>query len=224
MSASPRVAPLFRQIAVESENQCRPARVSSRRSSLGSRTRIPLRGRAPRGTQAITAKFSLARALQTGQPDLAHRHRMSQRSPSVTLSTLIASVTAVGQAARVACRVLAYRESVPLGSSGAFVALVGENLAFQVGLLSDPLGWQSLDGLVHDDTPELAGAHVAARFVTLAARALKASVPEARGLALGLPLVVDGGVLVGKDTAVQAADIVLGQTRALLVLLERRRS
>ncbi len=149
---------------------------------------------------------------------------MSQRSPSVTLSALIASVTAVGQAAGATCRVLAYRESVPLGSSGAFVALVGENRSFQIGLLSDPLGWQSFDALVHDQTPGLEDAHVAARLVTLAARALQASVPEAGALALGLPLFVDGGVVIGKDAVVQAADIVLGQTRALLVLLERRRS
>ena len=104
------------------------------------------------------------------------------------------------------------------------MALVGEDRSFQIGLLSDPLGWQSLDALVHDETPGLADAHVAARLVTLAARALQASVPEAGALALGLPLFVDGGVVIGKDTAVQATDIVLGQTRALLVLLERRRS
>ena len=148
---------------------------------------------------------------------------MSERAPSVTLSALIASVTAVGQAARVTCRVLAYRESVPLGSSGAFVALVGENRSFQIGLLSDPLGWQSLDALVRDDAPGSAEAHVAARLVTLMARALKASVPEAAPLALGLPLFVDGGVVIGKDTEVRAAEIVFAQTRALLVLLERRR-
>jgi hypothetical protein len=149
---------------------------------------------------------------------------MSQRSPSVTLSVVIASVTAVGQAAGAGCRVLAYRESVPLGSSGAFVALVGENQSFQIGLLSDPLGWESLGALVHEDVPALADAHVAARLVTLTARGLQASVPEAGALALGLPLFVDGGVVIGKDTVVHAADIVLGQTRALLVLLERRRS
>ena len=63
---------------------------------------------------------------------------------------------------------------------------------------------------------------MAARLVTLTARALQASVPEAATLTLGLPLFVDGGVVVGADTAAQAADIVLGQTRALLVLLERR--
>jgi hypothetical protein len=149
---------------------------------------------------------------------------MSQRAPSITLSALIASVAAVGQAAgQVACRVLAYRESVPPGLSGAFVALVGEQRSLQIGLLSDPLGWQSLDALVHDDTPGVADAHVAARLVTLTARALTASVPEAAALTLGLPLFVDGGVVVGKDTEVQASEIVLGQTRALLVLLERRR-
>ena len=148
---------------------------------------------------------------------------MSQRVPTVTLSALIASVISVGQAAsRAACRVLAYRESVPSGLSGAFVALVGENRSFQIGLLADPLSWQSLDALLPDAAPGLAGAHVAARLVTLTARALQASVPEAATLTLGLPLFVDGGVVVGADTAAQAADIVLGQTRALLVLLERR--
>jgi hypothetical protein len=149
---------------------------------------------------------------------------MSHRVPSVTLSALLASVASVGEALnRFACRVLAYRESVPSGLSGAFVALVGEKRSLQIGLLSDPLGWQSLDALVRAAGP-VADAHVASTLVNAIARALQTGVPEAAELKLGMPLFVDGGVVVGKDTEIQAADVVLGQTRALLVLLERRRA
>lgn len=149
---------------------------------------------------------------------------MYNRAPSVTLSALLASVARVGESSnRFTSRVLAYRESVPPGLSGAFVALAGENRSFQIGLLSDPLGWQSLDALVRAAEPTGIDAHVASTLVTWIARTLQASIPEASELALGLPLFVDGGVVVGKDTEVQAADVVLGQTRALLLLLERKR-
>lgn len=139
------------------------------------------------------------------------------------MSALLASVASVGESVhRFACRVLAYRESVPVGLSGAFVALVGDGRSFQVGLLSDPLGWQSLDALVRRAEP-FAESHVASALVNLIARALQAGVPEASSLSLGMPLFVDGGVVVGDDTGAQAAEIVLGNTRALLVLLERKR-
>ena len=150
---------------------------------------------------------------------------MNNRAPSVTLSALLASVARVGESSnRFTSRVLAYRESVPPGLSGAFVALAGEQRSFQVGLLSDPLGWQSLDALVRAAAPLPIETHVASALVTEIARALMLGVPEAAELTLGMPLFVDGGVVVGKDTEVQAADVVLGQTRALLVLLERKRA
>jgi hypothetical protein len=140
------------------------------------------------------------------------------------MGALLASVASVGESVhRFSCRVLAYRESIPSGLSGAFVALVGEGRSLQVGLLSDPLGWQSLEALVLEAAPPFSESHVASALVNLIARALQAGVPDAAALTLGLPLFVDGGVLVGNDTAVQAADIVLGNTRALLVLLERKR-
>ncbi len=150
---------------------------------------------------------------------------MNNRAPSVTLSALLAAVARVGESSSCfTSRVLAYRESVPPGLSGAFVALAGENRSFKFGLFSDPLGWQSLDAVVRIAEPAGVEAHVASTLVTSIARTLQASIPEAAELALGLPLFVDGGLVVGKDTEVQAADVVLGQTRALLILLERKRA
>ena len=91
--------------------------------------------------------------------------------------------------------------------------------------MSDPLGWQALSEALHENSGlSLAGmVSGAAELVMAAASAFRAGLPDASELTLGLPLFVDGGVVVGNDTEVHAADVVLGSTRALLVLLDQRR-
>jgi hypothetical protein len=150
---------------------------------------------------------------------------MSNRVPSATMSALLASMSSLSQTLhRFPCRVLAYRESVPPGLSGSFVAVAGGGRSLQVGLMSDPMGWRALSEALDESEPNSPEAMVHGASVLAAATALafKAELPDCAELTLGMPLFVDGGVVVGNDTEVHAADVVLGSTRALLVLLDRR--
>ncbi len=151
---------------------------------------------------------------------------MSERLPSNALSALLAGMSALDTPhQRLPCRVLAYRESLPPGLSGSFVAVAGGGRSFQVGVLCDPLGWPTLAQTLgeHSLRPSETPVNAAAELATLAARGLIVGLPGTGVLSLGMPLFVDGGVAVGKDTEVHAADVVLGATRALVVLLERTR-
>ncbi|HEV8547735.1 MAG TPA: hypothetical protein VGQ57_01885 [Polyangiaceae bacterium] len=151
---------------------------------------------------------------------------MTKPVASITLSALLTSMTAAAGAAEgLPCRVLAYREAVPPGLVGSYVALTGPGLRLQVGFLSDVLGWQSLGRRADDGLATLSKNVVletASRFVTSAASALCRGFAPASDVAVGLPLFVEGGVAVGADVEVQAADIVLGSTRALLVVFAER--
>jgi hypothetical protein len=149
---------------------------------------------------------------------------MSKPVPSAIMSALLTGMTSLSSPeARLPCRVLAYRESIPPGLLGGYVALTGSERSLQVGLLSDILGWQSLTRVTesHETLARDEVVKAACVLVTAAARALSAELgPDA--LCIGLPLFVDGSVLVCPETELQAADIVLGSTRALLVLLAPR--
>lgn len=150
---------------------------------------------------------------------------MKNPVPSATMTALLAGISSLASPGeRLSCRVLAYRESIPAGLAGGYVALTNGNRALQIELLSDILGWRSLHGVVEADEERARNAVVegACDLVTVVARALAGELSCEPTLNIGLPLFVDGGVLTGSETDVQAADIVLGSTRALLVLLTPR--
>jgi hypothetical protein len=152
---------------------------------------------------------------------------MSDSPPENTLAALLAGMSALDQPhRRLPCRVLAYRESIPVGLSGSFVAVAGGGRSFQVGVLCDPLGWSALAETLgeHALRPSEGPVNASADVTTFAARGLIEGLRGAGPLSLGMPLFVDGGVAVGKETEIHAADVVLGGTRALVVLLERKRS
>jgi hypothetical protein len=143
------------------------------------------------------------------------------------MSALLASMTSLSQTLhRFPCRVLAFRESVPPGLSGSFVAVAGGGRSLQIGLMSDPMGWQTLSQALHTQTSSTPETLVngASELTAAAAIAFKHELPDGAQLTLGMPLYVDGGIVVSDDTEVQAADVVLGSTRALLVLIDQRRS
>jgi len=150
---------------------------------------------------------------------------MSKPVPSATMTALLAGISSLSSpGARLSCRVLAYRESIPPGLSGGYVSLTSERRALQIGLLSDILGWRSLHGVVEPDEARARDEviEVARDLVTVVAHAFAGELLDEPALSIGLPLFVEGGVLAGPETDVQAADIVLGSTRALLVLLTPR--
>lgn len=150
---------------------------------------------------------------------------MTKPVPSATMSALIAGMTSpTSPEAFSSCRVLAYRESIPPGLVGGYIALTSSERSLQVGLLSDILGWQSLARVTESLEAPARDEVVrgACTLVTAAARALSSELGE--DMSIGLPLFVDGSVLACPETELQAADIVLGSTRALLVLLAPRSS
>jgi len=151
---------------------------------------------------------------------------MTKPVPSSTMSALIAGINRLSSPeALLSCRVLAYRESIPPGLSGGYIALTSSERSLQVGLLSDILGWQSLTRVTesHETAARDEVIKGACSLVTAAAQALSAEL-GGKALSVGLPLFVDGSVLACPATELQAADIVLGSTRALLVLLTPRSS
>lgn len=151
---------------------------------------------------------------------------MTKLVPSATMSALLAGMTAPSSPeAFLSCRVLAYRESIPPGLVGGYIALTSSERSLQVGLLSDILGWQSLTRVTesHETPARDEVVRGACTLVTAAARALSAEL-GGDGVSIGLPLFVDGSVLACPETELQAADIVLSSTRALLVLLAPRSS
>lgn len=170
----------------------------------------------------------MARSLHEGGPELVSPARsaplMTKPVPSATLSALLTGMTSLsGAETRTPCRVLAYRESIPPGLLGAYIALTSSEHSLQVGLLSDILGWQSLTNVTesHETPARDEVVRAACSLVTAAARGLCAEL-GGEAMSIGLPLFVDGSVLACPGTELQAADIVLGSTRALLVLLAPR--
>jgi hypothetical protein len=143
------------------------------------------------------------------------------------MSVLLTSINSLGQRLhRFPCRVLAFRESVPPGLSGSFVAVSGAGRSLQVGLMSDPMGWQAFNQALQAivmPTPEslIDGA---SELAAAAAAAFTQQLPDGAELTLGLPRYVDGDVFISDGTELQAADVVLGSTRALVVLLEQSRA
>lgn len=122
------------------------------------------------------------------------------------------------------CRVLAYRESVPSGLCGSYVSLSGEKTEHIVGLLSHPLGWETLSRSLDHDLPlaEPRGlVEGACEIGKIVADAFRSKLPDAAASIVGLPLFAEGMVSSGRRIELQAADIALGSSLVLLVLFSR---
>ena len=122
------------------------------------------------------------------------------------------------------CRVLAYRESVPSGLCGSYVSLSGEKTEHIIGLLSNPLGWESLSRSLDHDFPlaEPRGlVEGACEISKIVAEAFRSTLPEAALSVVGLPLFAEGAVSSGRRIDLQAADVALGSSLVLLVLFSR---
>jgi hypothetical protein len=122
------------------------------------------------------------------------------------------------------CRVLAYRESVPSGLCGSYVSLSGEKTEHIVGLLSHPLGWETLSRSLDHDLPlaEPRGlVEGACEIGKIVADAFRSKLPDAAASIVGIPLFAEGMVSSGRRIELQAADIALGSSLVLLVLFSR---
>ena len=125
-------------------------------------------------------------------------------------------------AASFPCRVLAYRESVPSGLCGSYVSVSGDRAEHIVGLLSNPLGWETLGRALDHDVPlgEPRGlVEGACELAQIVAHAFRRQLP--RSAVVGVPLFADGMVSSGRHLELQAADVALGNCLVLLVLFSR---
>ncbi len=122
------------------------------------------------------------------------------------------------------CRVLAYRESVPTGLCGSYVSLSGQKTEHIIGLLSHPLGWETLSRSLDHDLPlaESRGlVEGACEMAKIVADTFRSRLPEVSASVVGLPLFAEGMVSSGRRTELQAADIALGGSLVLMVLFSR---
>jgi len=141
------------------------------------------------------------------------------------MSQLVSAITQLnGHLRSFPCRVLAYRESVPTGLCGSYVSLSGAGTEHIVGLLSHPLGWESLSRALDHDSPrhEPRGlVEGACELGMIVADAFKRRLSIGASLTIGLPLFADGMVSSGRQIELQAADIALGSNLVLLVLFSQ---
>jgi hypothetical protein len=127
-----------------------------------------------------------------------------------------------GSLASFSCRVLAYRESVPSGMCGSYVSVATSNAEHIVGLLSTPLGWESLSRALDHDTPGAAPRGIVEGACELSRIMGHAFRDQLYGGALvGAPLFTDGLVSRGRDVELQAVDVAFGSSSVLLVLFSR---
>ncbi len=150
---------------------------------------------------------------------------MTKPHPSSFMSQLVCAMTQLGpRLPSFPCRVLAYRESVPSGLCGSYVSLSGEKTEHIIGLLSHPLGWETLSRSLDHDVPlaESRGlVEGACEIAKIVADAFRTRSPEASASVVGLPLFAEGMVSSGRRIELQAADVALGGSLVLLVLFSR---
>jgi hypothetical protein len=122
------------------------------------------------------------------------------------------------------CRVLAYRESLPSGLCGSYVSVSGESAEHIVGLLSHPLGWESLGRALDRDLPAAEPRGLvegACELTRIVAHMFRKQLRLGAAAAVGVPLFADGMVSSARQVELQAADIALGSCLVLLVLFSR---
>ena len=150
---------------------------------------------------------------------------MTKPHPSSFMSQLVSAMTQLSsRLPSFPCRVLAYRESVPSGLCGSYVSLSGERTEHIIGMLSHPLGWETLSRALDHDLPlaESRGlVEGACEIAKIVADAFRARLPEASASVVGLPLFAEGMVSSGRRIELQAADVALGGSLVLLVLFSR---
>jgi|GEM_PF-6481770 len=150
---------------------------------------------------------------------------MTKPHPSSFMNQLLSAVTQLSsRLPSFPCRVLAYRESVPSGLCGSYVSLSGEKTEHIVGLLSHPLGWETLSRSLDNDLPlaESRGlVEGACEMGKIVADAFRSRLTDGAVSVVGLPLFAEGMVSSARRIELSAADVALGSSLVLLVLFSR---
>jgi hypothetical protein len=146
-------------------------------------------------------------------------------SPDALLPQLVDATTnlsAIGPLL-LPCRVLAFRDSLPPGLVGAYVTLLGARDSLHVGVLADDASCIALARRM-SATTELDSVSVRSRMCDIARNLGRALAHRIGGLhiAVSEPVFVDGIARRTSDVGLRAAEVVLGGTRATLVVVARR--
>jgi hypothetical protein len=160
-----------------------------------------------------------------GAPAAGALAAMNRSYPSSSMNQLLSVMTQLSRGLKsFPCRVLAYRESVPSGLCGSFVSISGATTEHIVGMLSHPLGWESLvRALDHDSPrPEARGlVEGACELSRIVGDKFRKELPQGDRATVGVPLFADGLVSSCRFVDVHAAELALGGSLVLLVLFSR---
>lgn len=115
------------------------------------------------------------------------------------------------------CRVLAYRDTLPLGLVGSFVPVLGRDSSIHVGILSDACSCDILAWLIDSEVTRSDFATRSA--ISALAQRLARGISRASGaLTVGNAVFVDGIARRTRTDCVRAVEVVFGTTRATLVV------
>jgi hypothetical protein len=119
------------------------------------------------------------------------------------------------------CRVLAFRDALPRGLVGAYAPVLSGDDVVYVGILSDVCGCEALTRMFRHSASlsESAMRMALPDLVRELANGLLARVDPRACLTVGPPVFVDGVARRARNSRVRAAEVLLGVTRATLVLL-----
>lgn len=175
-------------------------------------------------------KLSIAnRNDTTGRTELRRSPQPMLASPEAFLPQLIEATSSLGAIGPrlLPCRVLAYRDSLPPGLMGAYVTLLGPCDSLHVAILGDEVSCVALARRMAcgmEQPGELDSVSVRTRVCDIA-RYLAMTSGQNMGvthLAVGDPVFVDGVAWRTHDAGLRAAEVVLGGTRATLVVVARQ--
>jgi hypothetical protein len=153
--------------------------------------------------------------------DLHRAFDTSQAEPSTVFDCLLQGMERTSTRLGLpGCRVLAYRESVPVGMSGVYVSLVDVHRAFHIGLLSDPVGCRELSEAATASGERMS---MVAGLCKLTMDLVHGFGQEIRAVSLraGIPIFSETPPFVCSNVLVETAHIALGRVRAMLALFQR---
>jgi hypothetical protein len=146
-------------------------------------------------------------------------------SPQEFLPRLIDAASSLGAIGPrlLPCRVLAYRDSLPPGLVGAYVTLLAGCDSLHIAVLADETGCVALARRM-DCIGVLDAVSVRTRICDIARHLGMKSGQNAGSvhLAVSEPVFVDGVAWRTHDASLRAAEVVLGGTRATLVVVARQ--
>ncbi|HEY5962319.1 MAG TPA: chemotaxis protein CheX [Polyangiaceae bacterium] len=112
---------------------------------------------------------------------------------------------------------------LPENLTGCFVALVGQEESLQIGVASDPRGCQVLAQALFasdDPLPDTDVADALGEIANIMAGGVKKRSGESnRGMALGLPIVMEGHVRISEHQQMVHCDIAMGDAPVRLLVV-----